>query len=69
MVLVSSQTPFFLRGGVHVPENAEKIYSNFSINRRQAQVLAFMVLSYDVENFIDEHHEEYERFLQDEKSK
>ena len=48
-------------------ETAENIYSSFSINRKQAQTLAFMALSYDIEKYIEDHREEYEQFLQEEK--
>lgn len=52
-----------------MPESIDKIYSNFTINRRQAQTLAFLVLSYDVEQYISEHKTEYEQFLLDEENK
>ena len=47
-------------------EKVEKIYNNFVINRRQAQTLAFFVLSHNIDEYIEEHREEYERFLQEE---
>ena len=52
-----------------MPEYADKVYSNFSIDRKQAQALAYMVLNCDIEQFISENREEYELFLQNEKPK
>ena len=41
-------------------------YSDFFINRRQAQTLAFAIIN-DVENYIAEHQTEFEKFLESEK--
>ena len=40
-------------------------YSNFSINRKQAQQVCFAIIA-DIENFCEEHKEEYEEFIKNE---
>jgi len=50
-------------------DNVDKIYSNFAIDRKQALTLAFLVLQYDVDAYIAEHPDEYQKFLLDEETK
>ncbi len=44
-------------------------YEHFSINRRQAQALAFMVLNYDIEAYIRDHQAEFQEFLKSDSKK
>jgi len=37
-------------------------YSNFQINRKQAQQICFVIIA-DIETYIDENPEKYEQFL------
>jgi hypothetical protein len=49
-------------------QRAELDYEHFSINRRQAQAIAFMVLN-DIEEYIRVHQTEYQEFLSAEAKK
>ena len=53
------------RKRVAVKEVSAVGYSNLSINRKQAQQVCFAIIA-DIENFCEEHKEEYEEFLKNE---
>jgi len=51
-----------------MPRSIDSIYSNFSINRRQAQTLAFLILN-EVEDYARTHQAEFEEYLKAEELK
>ena len=43
-------------------------YSDFNISRKQAQQICFAIIA-DIENFCEEHAEEFEEFLKSEEAR
>ena len=49
-------------------EDINKIYSNFTIDRKQAQTLAYSILDF-IEEYCETHLEEFQEFLKAEETK